>query len=76
MWIKSLKELREVTHPASKQMLLEELAGLYGRANGILNIYEVQLDPISLSLLQHITSRPLGGHIAIAKSTDNLIKLF
>ena len=76
MWITSLKELQQVTHPASKHMLLEELAGLYGRANGILNIYEVQLDPISLSLLQHITSRPLDGHIAIAKSTDNLIKRF
>ena len=76
MWISSLKELQQVTHPASKHMLLEELAGLYGRANGILNTYEAQLDAISLPLLQHITSRPLDGHIAIAKSTDNLIKLF
>ena len=76
LWISSLKELREVSHPASKQMLLEELAGLYGRANGILNTYEAQLDPISLPLLQHITSRSLDGHIAIAKKTDNLIKVF
>lgn len=71
-----MKELREVTHPASKQMLLQELAGLYERASGLLNAYEPQLDPISLPLLQHITSRPLDGHIAIAKNTENLMKSY
>lgn len=76
MWIASLKELRHVTHPASKQMLLEELAALYERASGVLSTYQAQLDPISLSLLQNITSRPLDGHIAIAKNTDNLVKAF
>jgi len=76
MWVSSLKELRHVTHPASKDMLLEELSNLYERAIELLKAYQPQLDPVSLSLLQHITTRPLAGHIALAKSTDNLIKIF
>jgi hypothetical protein len=76
MWITSLKELRHVTHPASKDMLIEELSSLYERASGLLNAYQPQLEPISLSLLQHITSRPLDGHVALAMSNDDVIRAF
>jgi len=76
MWVSSLKELRHVTHPASKDMLLEELSSLYERATGLLKTYQPQLEPITLSLLQHITSRPLDGHVALARSNDNVIKVF
>ena len=75
-WFSSLKELKAVTHPESRKMLIENLRDLYSRATGLLERHGEQLDTISSSLLHHITSRSLDGHVAIAKNTENLIKLF
>lgn len=75
-WFSSLKELKAVTHPDSRKMLIENLRDLYSRATGLLDRHGEQLDTISSSLLHHITSRSLDGHIAIAKNTENLIKVF
>jgi hypothetical protein len=57
-------------------MLIENLRDLYRRATGLLERHGEQLDLISSSLLHYITSRSLDGHIAIAKNTENLIKVF
>ena len=75
-WFSSLKELKAVTHPESRKMLIENLRDLYNRATSLLDRYGEQLDTISSSLLHHITSRSLDGHIAIAKNTDNLMTAF
>jgi hypothetical protein len=75
-WFSSLKELKAVTHPESRKMLIENLRDLYSRAATLLEMHGEQLDTISSSLLHHITSRSLDGHVAIAKNTENLIKLF
>ena len=75
-WFSSLKELKAVTHPESRTMLIENLRHLYSRATTLLEKNGEQLDTISSSLLHHVTSRSLDGHIAIAKSTENLIKVF
>lgn len=75
-WFSSLKDLKVVTHPESRKMLIENLRDLYSRATGLLERHGEQLDPISSSLLHHITSRSLDGHIAIAKNTENLVKVF
>jgi hypothetical protein len=75
-WFSSLKELKAVTHPESRKMLIENLSDLYSRAKGLLERHGKQLDTISSSLLHHITSRLLDDHIAIARATDNLIRLF
>ena len=75
-WVSSLKELKAVTHPESRSMLIENLRDLYSRATVLLDRYGEQLDTISSSLLHHITSRSLDGHIAIAKNTDNLMTAF
>ena len=64
------------THPESCKMLIEYLLNLRSRATTLLVMHEEQLDTISSSLLHHITSRSLDGHVAIAKNTENLIKLF
>jgi hypothetical protein len=56
--------------------VIEHLRDLYSRAVGLLERHGEQLDTISSSLLHHVTSRPLDGHIAIAKNTENLIKVF
>jgi hypothetical protein len=47
-------------------MLNENLLDLYSRATGLLEKHGEELDTISSSLLHHITSRLLDGHIAIA----------
>jgi len=75
MWFSSLKELKAVTHPDSRKMLIENLCDLYNRATVLLERHGEQLDTISSSLLHHITSRSLDGHIAIAKNNQNLIKV-
>lgn len=75
-WFSSLKELKAVTHPDSRQMLIENLRDLHGRATDLLDRYGEQLDTISSSLLHHVTSRSLDGHIAIAKNTENLMKTY
>ena len=75
-WFSSLKELKAVTHPESRKMLIENLRDLYSRAKGLLERHGEQFDNISSSLLHHITSRSLDGHIAIAKNTENLMKSY
>ena len=75
-WFSSLKELKAVTHPESRKMLIENLRDLYNRATSLLDRYGEQLDTISSSLLHHVTSRSLDGHIAIAKNTENLMKTY
>ncbi len=75
-WVSSLKELKAVTHPESRTMLIENLRDLYSRATKLLEKHGEQLDPISSSLLHHVTSRSLDGHIAIAKSNENLMKSY
>ena len=75
-WVSSLKELKAVTHPESRKMLIENLRDLYSRAATLLEMHGEQLDTISSSLLHHIKSRPLDGHIAIAKNTENLMKTY
>lgn len=75
-WFSSLKELKLVTHPESRKMLIDNLRDLYSRATTLLEKHGEQLDTISSSLLHHITSRSLDGHIAIAKNTENLMKSF
>ena len=75
-WVSSLKELKAVTHPESRTMLIENLRDLYSRATVLLDRYGEQLDTISSSLLHHVTSRSLDGHIAIAKNTENLMKTY
>jgi hypothetical protein len=57
-------------------MLIENLRDLYRRATGLLERHGEQLDLISSSLLHHVTSRSLDVHIAIAKSTENLMKSY
>lgn len=57
-------------------MLIRNLRDLHSRAMTIFNRYEEPLDTISSSMVQHITSRSLNSHIAIAKNTENLIKGF
>lgn len=75
-WFLSFKELQSVTHPESRKMLNGNLRDLCSSATGLLDRHGKQLDTISSSLLQHVTSRSLDGHIAIAKNTENLIKVF
>jgi hypothetical protein len=75
-WISSLKELKAVTHPESRTMLIEHLRDLYSRATTLLDSHGEQLDTISSSLLHHINSSSLDGHIAIAKNTENLLRSY
>jgi hypothetical protein len=75
-WFSSLKELKAVTHPESRTILIENLRDLYSRATTLVEKHGEQLDPISSSLLHHVTSRSLDGHIAIAKNTENLMKTY
>lgn len=75
-WFFSLKELKAVTHPESRKMLIVNLRNLYSLATTLIEKNGEQLDNISSSLLHHVTSRSLDGHIAIAKNTENLIRVF
>ena len=75
-WFSSLKELKAVTHPESRKMLIENLRDLYNRATSLLDRYGEQLDTISSSLLHHIMSRLLDAHITMTRNTDNLAKVF
>ena len=75
-WFSSLKELKAVTHPESRKMLIENLRDLYNRATTLLVMHEEQLDTISSSLLHHIMSRLLDAHITLTRNTDNLAKVF
>ena len=76
MWFEGLKELKSITHPESRQLQIEYLHELYAKAKVIESTVADQLDDQSKGLLSHITSRSFEGHVAIAKGSENLIKLF
>jgi hypothetical protein len=76
MWFDALKQLKTITHPESRQLQLEHLHELYAKARVIESTAADQLDNHSKGLLSHITSRSFDGHVAIAKGSENLIKLF
>ena len=75
-WFSSLKELKVVTHPESRKMLIENLRDLYARATTLLDRHGEQLDAISSALLSHITARSFDGHVALAKSSADIIKAY
>ncbi len=76
LWFDGLKELKTITHPESRQLQLEHLRELYAKAKVIESTVADQLDDQVKGLLNHITSRSFDGHVAIAKGSENLIKLF
>ncbi len=75
-WFDALKELKTITHPESRKLQLEHLRELYAKAKVIESTVADQLDDQAKGLLSHITSRSFDGHVAIAKGSENLIKLF
>lgn len=76
MWFEGLKELKSISHPESRQLQIDYLQELYANAKVIESTVNDQLDDPSKGLLAHITSRSFDGHVAIAKGSENLIKLF
>ena len=75
-WFDALKELKSITHPESRQLQIDHLRDLYAKAKVIESTVADQLDDQSKGLLGHITSRSFDGHVAIAKGSENLVKLF
>lgn len=76
LWFDALKELKSITHPESRQLQIDHLRELYAKAKVIESTVKDQLDDQSQGLLSHITSRSFDGHVAIAKGSENLVKLF
>jgi len=71
-----LKEFKSITHPGSLRLQIDHLRELYAKAKVIESTTLSQLDDQCKGLLRHITSRSFDGHVAIAKGSENLIKLF
>ncbi len=76
MWFEGLKELKSITHPESRQLQLEHLHELDAKAKVIASTVADQLDDQCKGLLSHINSRSFDGQVAIAKGSENLIRLF
>lgn len=76
LWFDALKELKSITHPESRRFQIDHLRELYAKAKVIESTAMSQLDDQCKGLLAHITSRSFEGHVAIAKGSEHLVKLF
>jgi hypothetical protein len=65
-----------ITHPETRQLQIEHLRELYAKAKVIESTVTDQLDDQCKGLLSHITSRSFDGHVAIARGSENVVKLF
>jgi hypothetical protein len=70
MWIENLKDLKQVTHPESKQMYLDALSDLYKQAEHLFTQKDKHLDGITSAQLAHILWTPLVSHVALAKHSS------
>lgn len=71
MWIENLKDLRQVTHPESKQMYLDALSDLYQEAQLLRAKHGNKIDHISSAQLTHVLGRSLVDHIAIINQSKH-----
>ncbi len=75
-WISCLRDLRQVTHPASRQIYLDDLQDLYKQATALYSRLGEHFDHISRSQLLHIVNRSLDHHISIAKNIETVVSCF
>ena len=68
----SLRDLKSVTHKASRQLYVEALTNNIEQATALLQHKEV-LSPMALNQLKHITDRALEEHLALASNFDKHI---
>ena len=65
-WVATLKETRFASAP-TQWIFLEDLQQIHTEAKKLYTQSD-KLDPLSLSLLQHILARPIDQHFAISTS--------
>ncbi len=75
-WTDDLYELKGITYPESVELKIDNIRELYAKAKVIKSTVTDPLDHQAKALLSHITSQPFDGHVAIAKGSENLVKLF
>ena len=72
-WVTTLRDLRIVTEPSAKEMLVGELRAIYDQTRNLVAQHGSHIDAIRSVKLNHILQRPLEGHIAIARHNDTTV---
>ena len=70
----SLRDLKTVSHKASRQLYVEALTNNIEQATALLQqVPNEVLSPMALNQLKHITDRELEEHLALASNFDKHI---
>lgn len=65
------QDLRYVSEPSARQMLVSELVSIYYEAKDFYEEFSDELNHISQHQLIHLLSRDVKQHIVLSKSSDN-----
>jgi len=67
------KELRHITEPSARKVMVLELIDLYTEAEEFFEENEEHLNQISLNQMRHMLARPISEHLILTKPSTNLI---
>ena len=76
-FVKTLKDMRDVTDVVARQLLTEHLSDLHVEANALIKDNSSNLDAQSLGSLEHLTTRTVKEHLALSGAKEhNLVTTF